>query len=110
MPAFYTTHERREGADRNDLALAALQLCRRWRAHPGISSAKYYWINPSNILMFAEGAEGAFNIREFNRDHDNAAAVFALDDLARMTSNQMLGDAASGQATYQTAGSPTGAS
>lgn len=110
MPAFISTHERREGVDRNDLAFAALQLCRRWRATDGVTAARYFWIDPSRIFVMVEGEGGSLNPGSFNADPDNAAAAFALDDLARMTMNQGLADARAGQETYTTAGSPTGAS
>lgn len=109
MPATYSVWDRREGASRTDLALAALQLCRRWRAQPGIESAKYYWMNASKIFVMVEGEADALQLSKFNQDADNAAAGFALDDQARLLDAQQLADARGGNEAFQRAGSPTGA-
>ena len=107
MPATYVRWERRDDADRNEMGLAALQLCRRWRAH-GADVAKFYWANPSTIIMFHEGSPEALNVGNFNQDGDNAAAMFAMDDLARLVEAQPLVDGRGGQEAFQRAGSPTG--
>jgi hypothetical protein len=109
MPATYSVWDRREGASRTDLALAALQLCRRWRAQPGVESAKYYWLNASKIFVMVEGEADGLQMSTFNQDADNAAAGFALDDVAQMAEAHQLADARGGNDAFQLAGSPTGA-
>ena len=109
MAIAYSRWERRDGADRNDLALAALQFCRRWRTVSGVDSAKYFWVDASTITILVDGEAGSLNVPRFNEDADNARAAFDLDDLCRLTAFETWAEARAGQETHERAGSPTGA-
>jgi hypothetical protein len=101
MPLHVSKFERLEGADRNDLALAALEACRAARATPGVTNSRFYWVNPNEIAILTDAEPGAWGPGSGNApDPRNAKAIFALSDLARQTVTESWVDARAGAETY----------
>lgn len=104
MPLHVTKHERFSGADRTELALAALEFCRAVNEVEGVDHSRFYWIDPNEIAILVEadqGAWGAWSTHQPSRRE--AVAMFALADLARNTLSEVWGDAKAGQATFDLA-------
>ncbi len=102
MPLHVMKHERFTSADRNDLALAALEYCRAARETEGVTSSRFYWIDPNEIAILIEAEPGAWGPWSVNvPSRRSAVAMFALADLARNTVNETWGDAKSGEETYK---------
>ena len=93
--------ERRDNADRNDLANAALALCRGIKPADSVTSSKFYWYTADTIVIWTEGEASAF---DYNPDANVGKAIFALSDLAKLTMNWRLSDAKLGEETYKAAG------
>jgi hypothetical protein len=104
VPLHVSRYERYQSADRNDLALAALELCRAARESDGVRSGRFYWIDPNQIAIVVDAEPGAWGPGSGNQpSHRGAAAMFALADLARNTMNETWADARAGADTYQLA-------
>ena len=104
MPLHVMKFERFQDADRNDLALAALEYCRSVSESDGVDHSRFFWVDPNEIaiLVHAEqGGWGPWSTQQPSRRE--AVALFALADLCRNTMNEVWGDAKSGQATYDLA-------
>ncbi|MEZ4501732.1 MAG: hypothetical protein R3C39_03835 [Dehalococcoidia bacterium] len=99
------TFERRDHADRNEMALAALQLCRVQRARSNVSSAKFYWPSWDSIAVLVECS--SFEMDE-QPNPDLAKAGSGLANLARMTDFKIMAEAGVGQEAYEVAGRPSG--
>jgi hypothetical protein len=108
MPIGFTRWQRREGVDRNDFALAALEVCRRARTNPKVRGARFYWHNASEITLLVDGELG-FDDYNPDPDPEGVKAQFALDDLGILVESQTWGDAGAGTQTWETAGEPSGA-
>ena len=101
MPLHVSKFERLGGADRNDLALAALEACRAARATPGVTTSRFYWVNPNEIAILTDAEPGAWGPGSGNTpDARNAKAIFALSDLARQTVTESWVDARAGAETF----------
>jgi len=102
MAILISRYERRDSADRDTMARAALDVCRANRAADGMRSARFYWINSDTLaLMFdAESAEA------FDRppSPDQARTGFALADLARNVGIERWIDAGVGEQAHRAAG------
>ena len=91
--------ERRDGADREAFARAALALCRAARTQPHNRSTRFYWTNQDTIAI----------IRDFDGNNrpnglppaEIAKALYALSDLARQVSSEEWVDAGFGEEHYQ---------
>jgi len=102
MPLYVSKFERLEGADRDSLALAALEACRAARTMPGVANSRYYWVNPNEIAILTDAEPGAWGPGSANTpDSRNAKALFALADLARQTVNETWVDARAGEENYK---------
>jgi len=101
MAAALTRWERRDGADRQEMAMAAIALCRASRAS-GAKASRFFWTTSDSIVTLTEADSPAFFERE--PDADTAKAVFALSDLARSGSQERWIDPRDGQSAYRTAG------
>ena len=102
MPLHISKFERLENADRNDLALAALEACRAARTVPGVNDSRFYWADPNAVAIVTDAEPGAWGPGSGNQpDERNARAVFALADLARQTSTETWNDARSGEELYK---------
>lgn len=93
--------ERRDSADRDAMARAALDVCRAGRASEGARSARFFWTNTDSVA-FTFDAESA---EVFDRPTPELVrAWFALTDLARETGFERWGDAGDGERAYRAAG------
>jgi len=102
MPLHVSKFERMEGADRNSLALAALEACRAAREAPGVTSSRFYWVNPNEIAILTDAEPGAWGPGSGNAPNArNAKALFALADLARQTVFETWVDARAGEENYK---------
>ena len=63
MPIGIQVWQRKDGADRNELALAALQVCRVMRGYDDVSSSKLFWGGWNTIALIAEGDDTMFDFR-----------------------------------------------
>ena len=102
MPLHVSKYERRDSANRNELGLAALELCRASRENPGVSSSLFYWINTDQIAIVTDAEPGAWGQGSGNTPQPRTTkAMFALSDLAKATSNETWADARAGSDTYK---------
>lgn len=94
--------ERRDGADRNAFAQAALELCRATRAAPGVEDSRFYWTDPDTVVIqtTAKSAE----VFGSPPNGKVAASFFGLADLARQMRNEQWTEPRMGQAAYEQAG------
>jgi hypothetical protein len=89
--------ERYPSADRNALAMAALEWCRSAREHDGVNDSRFYWIDPNEIAVITDAEPGAWGPGSGIELSARAAkAIFGLADLARNTSTETWADARSG--------------
>ncbi len=93
--------ERRDSADRDQLARAALALCKAVRGLDGVAGCRYYWKPSDTVVIVAEG-ESAAAWRAPSADV--ARASFDLYDLGREVGYEEWIDARSGQDVYTSAG------
>lgn len=102
MPLHVAKYERRDGTDRNDLALAALEACRSARETAGVANSRFFWVNPDEIAILTDAEPGAWGQGSGNAPQPRAMkALFDLADLARNTSLETWADARSGEETYK---------
>jgi len=101
------TYERRDIADRNELALAALQLCRTLRAQDSVKSAKFYWEDWDRLAVVTE--RDTWNM-DGNPIPEAAKASSGLANLAQRVEFRLLAEAAIGQQAYERADRPSGVS
>ncbi len=111
MALHVSKYERRDGADRNELGIAALEACRSARETAGVIDSRYYWINPDEVAIITDAEPGAWGPGSANTPQPRATkALFALADLAKNTSLEVWADARAGSETYKVAQSATGGS
>lgn len=60
MPLHVNKYERYRSTDRNDLAMAALEVCRTARESDGVNSALFYWVDPNEIAILIDADAGAW--------------------------------------------------
>ena len=97
MPLHVAKYERFPSADRNDLALAALEWCRAARAANGVNDSRFYWIDPNEIVVVTDAEPGSWGPGSGAEVSSQAAtALFTLADLARNTSTETWADARAG--------------
>ena len=96
--------ERYSSADRNALAMAALEWCRAAREHDGVNDSRFYWIDPNEIAVVTDAEPGAWGPGSGSQLSERAAkAIFGLADLARSTSTETWADARSGAEMFNRA-------
>ena len=102
MAHLLTRYDRRDEADRDALARAALDLCRATRAQDGITSSRFYWVNADTVVVLSE----AESMEKFDGagSADAAKAIFAISDLARATGTERWIDPRTGAEAYRLAG------
>ena len=101
MPLHVGKFERYPSADRNALALAALEWCRAARASEGVNDSRFYWVDPNEIVVVTDAEPGAWGPgADVEPSARMAKALFALADLARSTSSETWADARSGAEMY----------
>ncbi len=92
--------ERRDGADRDEFAKAALNFCRAVRGLQGVEECRYYWKPFDVIVILAEGASA----NAWNTDSVALAkASFDLFDVGRSLGYEQWLDARSGQEIFVSA-------
>ena len=106
MPIQFQVWERRDNADRNALANAALDLCRASRAIEGIRSSRFYWNGADAVVFLTDGETQALNDlgNGAKMTADRARAIFTLSDLARATASMRLAEPRAGEEAYRRAG------
>ena len=108
MPIRFGKFERYPGADRNQLARAALAYCRLVRQQPKIQSARFYWADGGNTIGFVtEGAPGCFDYNP-TPNPEMAKAGFALADLGSFKGTETWADAGAGERNWEIADRPSG--
>jgi hypothetical protein len=103
MPLFVSKWERRDGADRDALGRAALNLCRWARSQEGVRDARFYWAG-TDTVAFVTTVEpgGRWGIGSGNPPTPDGSKVqFALSDLARVVANEAWADAATGEQSFR---------
>lgn len=109
MPIQMQKWERRDGVDRNDFALAVLDLCRHMRgSNPKIRSARFYWADPGNTVVMLTDGEPGWDDYNPEPNPETSAAMFRVADMGRLLDTENWADAGVGQRTWQRAGSPSG--
>ncbi len=93
--------ERRDHADRLELANAALAACRITRNQEGIVSSRFFWHGADTIVLLTEGEDSALDAQT---EAEGMKALFNLVDLARLTRNWRLIDPKVGAENYLIAG------
>lgn len=96
--------DRRDGADRNDMAVAAYELCRAQKIMDGVEDSRFYWTSPDSIVIQARTSK---NVDWAQPDPKVAESFFRLADLARQTRIESWMDPATGVDNYQRAGRAT---
>jgi hypothetical protein len=99
MPIGVTRWERRDGADRNRFALAALDYCRAWRATAGIRSSRFYWADVDTLVVLTDGH--SFDILDLPQTPELAKALFSLSAVGRPAGSERWTEAAAGEATFR---------
>ena len=89
MPIQFSVYERRDNGDRDEMAKAALEICRISRKTQGITSARYYWTGDS-IAFITEGESTAINKIATTDQKNYYRAAFILMDNTRTTLNLNL--------------------
>lgn len=94
--------ERRDAATREELGVAALQACREFRAHPSVTSSRYYWSTPDQVVI----ANATDDLSDYWSPPSSSmgAALFDLADAATQVASEQWMDAGTGQKNYQDAG------
>ncbi len=105
MPLHIGKWERRDSADRDAFARAALTSCRATKAQDGIRSSRFYWANADTVAIVTDAEPGAFGPGSARQpSSDEAKALFELSDLAHPVSFESLGEAKAGEDAYRAAG------
>ncbi len=93
--------ERRDGADRNEFALAALAYCKAVRTQRGVEDARFYWTGIDALAVLSTLSEPEAWSRPLAEGA--AKATFALADLGHQTGSELWLDAQDGQAAWEAA-------
>jgi hypothetical protein len=93
--------ERRDSADRNDFALAALAYCKAVRSQDGVDDAKFYWTGIDSLAVISSLSEPEAWSRPLTAGA--AKATFTLADLGHQTGTELWIDAREGQSAWETA-------
>jgi len=93
--------ERRDGADRQEFALAALSYCRAMRDQDGVTDAKFYWTGVDQLAVLANLQEPAAWTKPLTGGA--AGSTFVLADLARQVGTELWMDARAAQTAWESA-------
>ena len=104
MPIQLAIWERRDNGRRETMGNIAFELCRLRRKSMGISSARFFWSGPDEIVFLVEGETAALDTPDPKILTDYAWLGFILADQAREILNKRLIDPRAGLETYRTAG------
>ena len=100
-----TKWDRRDTASREDFGAAALRLCRASKGREAVSSSRYYWSNPDQVVVVNQTDD--LSAYWSAPGEALGAALFAMADLATMGGQEQWADAGQGTATYREAGRET---
>lgn len=102
MPLHVAKFERMGNADRNDLALAALEVCRAAKEVAGVNDCRFFWVDPNEIAILTDAEPGAWGPgSNAELSPRNYKAMFTLADLARNTLSETWVDARAGEDNYK---------
>lgn len=104
MPLEFTMWHRKDGADRNDLAFAALQVCRVLRGRDDVHSSRLFWQGWNDLAIVTEG-EPTMRNGDGTPEPAMAKATRELSDLADIAESYFMGEANRGQDAYKAADS-----
>lgn len=107
MPLTTYRVTRRDGADRGDFALAALDLCRQYRGFEEVVDARYWWSASSTLAIVIETQPGV--VAQQLASAELSRAVFAMDELGSSNGFETWNDARGAAAAWEEAGRPPGA-
>lgn len=93
--------ERRDSADRNEFAMAALNYCKAVRSRDGVEDARFYWTGVDTLAVMSTLSEPEAWSRPLTGG--GAKATFGLADLGRQTGTELWLDASAGQAAWESA-------
>jgi hypothetical protein len=93
---------RRDAADIEALANAALAYCRAARARDGVRSSRFFWLSPDEIVIQTE-VDSAQVIDE-RMDADTGKAFSAISDLARSVAVERWMEPRTAEAAYRSMG------
>ncbi|HSR48393.1 MAG TPA: hypothetical protein VLL77_10475 [Anaerolineales bacterium] len=93
--------ERRDDADRNQFALAALAYCKAVQSQGGVERARFYWTGIDSLAVLTELSQPEAWSRPLTGGA--AKATFALADLGHQTGTELWLDARDGQAAWEAA-------
>lgn len=101
MAMLVTYWERRDNADRDAFAKAALNLCRANRINPRIRGSRFYWFGIDTLIVQTD----AESLDVFNGlpPPEVSAAAFALSDHAHQVRMERWQDAGAGDQSYRNA-------
>jgi hypothetical protein len=106
MPLTTYRVTRRDGADRGEFALAALDLCRQYRGFEGVIDARYWWSGSSRLAIVIETEPGV--VAQQLGSPELANAVFAMDELGDSHGIETWNDARGAAEAWESAGRPSG--
>lgn len=106
MPMQITMWHRKDVADRNDLAFAALQVCRVLRGQDDVENSRLFWQGWNDIAIVTEG-EPSMRSQESGPEPAMAKATRELADLADPVQQFWLGEAKRAFSAYEAAESAT---
>lgn len=94
--------ERRDAADRDAFASAALGVCRATRKQDGINDCRFFWRDSDTIMILTDAeSKEAFDRRP---GPEVFAAIFALSDAARAAGSDEFISPGDGMRAYRDAG------
>ena len=94
--------EMHSGADRNAFGNAAYAVCKAAKASPGVSDAKYFWINPNLIALMVDADPAAWGPGA-QPSADAMKASFSLSDLSTQVANETWMSAGAGTENFNLA-------
>lgn len=95
---------RKDGADRNDLAFAALQVCRVLRGRDDVHSSRLFWQGWNDLAIVTEG-EPTMRNSDGTPEPAMAKAARELSDLADIAESYFMAEANLGHDAYKAADS-----
>jgi hypothetical protein len=100
-----TKWDRRDGSAREEFGAAALRLCRASKGLEAVSSSRFYWSKPDQVVVVNQTDDLAAYWSP--PSEAVAAALFGMADLAIMSGQEQWADAGQGAAAYRRAGRET---
>ena len=99
MAAKLQMFERRDGAARESVGMAAFAYCNAVKKQEGVTDSGFYWASPDEVAILTTGSTAA--ALEPKPEPNLARALFSLSDVARQTRMENWSDARDGAALVQ---------